>query len=166
MDSAHLHLMLNHFPLFALVIGVPIVLYGAIRNSQAMVNTGLIIFLAAAVVAVPTYLTGEPAEDIVENLPGVSEAFIESHEDAAKLALGFAVVTGIASAVGLAIWFFKPAIQRYAATPALLLAVVTLGLMGWTANLGGQIRHTEIRAGDAAATQSEPRRPEKNDDDH
>ncbi|MBX3294947.1 MAG: hypothetical protein KF762_04490 [Acidobacteria bacterium] len=166
MDSAHLHLMLNHFPLFALVIGVPIVLYGAIRNSQAMVNTGLIIFLAAAVVAVPTYLTGEPAEDIVENLPGVSEAFIESHEDAAKIALGFAVVTGIASAVGLAIWFFKPAIQRYAATPALLLAVVTLGLMGWTANLGGQIRHTEIRAGDAAATQSEPKRPEKNDDDH
>lgn len=166
MDSAHLHLMLNHFPLFALVIGVPIVLYGAIRNSQAMVNTGLIIFLAAAVVAVPTYLTGEPAEDIVENLPGVSEAFIESHEDAAKLALGFAVVTGIASAVGLAIGFFKPAIQRYAATPALLLAVVTLGLMGWTANLGGQIRHTEIRAGDAAATQSEPKRPEKDDEDH
>lgn len=166
MDSAHLHLMLNHFPLFALVIGVPIVLYGTIRNSQAMVNTGLIIFFTAAVVAVPTYLTGEPAEDIVENLPGVSEAFIETHEDAAKIALGFAVVTGIAAAAGLAIGFFKPAIQRYAATPALLLAVVTLGLMGWTANLGGQIRHTEIRAGDAAATQSEAKRPEKDDDDH
>ena len=166
MDSAHLHLMLNHFPLFALVIGVPIVLYGAIRNSQAMVNTGLIIFLAAAVVAVPTYLTGEPAEEIVEKLPGVSEAFIESHEDAAKLALGFAVVTGIAAAIGLAIGLFKPAIQRYASSPALLLAVVTLGLMGWTANLGGQIRHTEIRAGDAAATQNEVKRPDKDDDDH
>ena len=166
MDSAHLHLMLNHFPLFALVIGVPIVLYGAVRNSQAMVNTGLIIFLAAAVVAEPTYLTGEPAEEIVEKLPGVSEAFIESHEDAAKLALGFAIVTGIASAVGLAIGLFKPALQRFTATPALLLAVVTLGLMGWTANRGGQIRHTEIRAGDAAATQSEVKRPDKGDDDH
>ncbi|MBK9163278.1 MAG: hypothetical protein IPM21_05095 [Acidobacteria bacterium] len=165
MDSAHLHLILNHFPLFALVIGLPVALYGLLRNSRVMLNTGLIIILAAAAVAVPTYLTGEPAEEIVEKLPGVSEVFIESHEDAAKFALGFAIVTGIAAAAGLVIGLMKPSVQRASAMPALLFAVVTLGLMGWTANLGGQIRHTEIRAGGTTATEVDAKRV-KDDDDH
>ncbi len=40
-----------------------------------------------ALVTVPVYLSGEPAEEIVEDLAGVPHAFIEEHEEIAKVTL-------------------------------------------------------------------------------
>ncbi|HSR40627.1 MAG TPA: hypothetical protein VLL48_00605, partial [Longimicrobiales bacterium] len=37
-------------------------------------------------------------------------------------------------------------------TGVLLLTLALSGMMGWTANLGGQVRHTEIRPGAAAVS--------------
>jgi hypothetical protein len=41
------------------------------------------IFIIVALLAIPAYLTGEPTEELVENLPGVSKSSIEQHEEAA-----------------------------------------------------------------------------------
>jgi len=49
---------------------------------------------------------------------------------------------------------------KWFATTSLAISLVVAGLMGWTANLGGQVRHTEIRAG-ASATQGEGPREDK-----
>ena len=44
------------------------------------------------------FLTGEPAEEVVGHLPGISEQAIEEHEEAAEVA---AIVTGFAGLLGL-----------------------------------------------------------------
>lgn len=43
-------------------------------------------------------------------------------------------------------WFRKRPLPRLITGMSLVCALMLSGLMAWTANLGGQIRHTEICA--------------------
>lgn len=54
-----------------------------------------------------------------------------------------AIVLGIVSLVGL--WLSRKEVPRWFSTTTLVLALVVTGIMAWTANLGGQINHPEIR---------------------
>ena len=110
--------------------------------------------MIVALLTVPVYLTGEPAEETVESLPGVSKAIIEQHDGAAAYAFTGVIVTGVAALGGLI--YFRKARLLPVWYGSLLIAcsLVVGGLMAWTANLGGQIRHTEIRSGTIQSTSS------------
>ena len=146
MTFAHLHLLLNHVPVIGVVLGA--VLFGAalVRRDSTLVKTTLSLFVALAVVSLVVYLTGGQAEELVENLPGVSESIIETHEDAALVASIAMGILGTAS-LGALLVFRKRALPGWLTAASFAGALAVAGLMGWTANLGGQIRHTEIRAG-------------------
>lgn len=147
MDSTHLHLMLNHVPILGTVFGVLILLAGVVFRSKGVTRAGLAALLVSALFAIPVYLTGEPAEEVAEALPGVTDAVIEVHESAAKFAFGLAIATGVASVLAFAFTrAFPSKLSMTMAVGTLALAFVTGGSMLQTANLGGQIRHTEIRA--------------------
>ena len=151
MDLAHLHLMLNHVPVIGVVFGFTILLAGIIFRSKPVSGVGLGILVFSALVAIPVYLTGETAEEVVENMPGVSESVISQHETAA----GFSLVLVIASGVfaGAALFFSRLRASRVnglLVVGTLLLSLVTGTSLLRTANLGGQVRHTEIRGGGQA----------------
>jgi hypothetical protein len=146
MDLLHLHLLLNHVPVIGTFFGIALLLAALVRRSRELVVASLALFVLNAAVAVPVYLTGEPAEDRVEKLPGVSAAVIERHEEAAAVGFGAVAVLGAVSLVGLALAARNKPVSRGLMAVPLVLAVVAAGLMAWTANLGGQVRHTEIRA--------------------
>ncbi len=144
MNFAHVHLIINHIPL----IGIPIVLaflgHGLWTKNASVQRFSLIILLGVALVVLPIYLTGEPAEEVVEHLPGVAESFIESHEDAGKFSLVFTLAAG--AAAFLALWFQKIESQRRLINLIVMgLAAIALLSLVYTANLGGKIRHTELR---------------------
>ena len=146
MNAAHIHLLLNHIP----VIGVPLVLllllYGILGRHEEVKKSAYAAFVIMAVVAIPTYWTGEPAENIIENLSGVSEFYFGKHEDAALWAMiGTETLGTLALAAHFA--FRAPKIVTAWFLNLLLgMAVITSLLMAWTANLGGQIRHMELRS--------------------
>jgi hypothetical protein len=96
--------------------------------------------------AIPVYLTGEPAEEIVENLPGVDEAFIEQHEEAALVAFVDILIVGVAALVSLILFGRSRPVPNWLSVIVLVLSVTTFVLMVRTANLGGLIRHPEIRS--------------------
>lgn len=48
---------------------------------------------------------------------------------------------------------------------SLAAAAITVGTMGWTAKLGGVIRHTEIRAASSQTTTPASDNKRKDDDD-
>lgn len=110
-----------------------------------MKKTALILFILATLVAVPTYLTGEPAEEAVEGLPGVTKAVIEKHEEAAGVAFTGVVVLGVLSLGGLLRYRQGRMLPPWFTSATIVASLIVFGLMAWTANLGGQIRHTEIR---------------------
>ena len=151
MSTVHLHLILSHIPVVGSLLAL--VLFAAAVFLKETVSTKFALgFTAAiAVVAVVVYFTGGAAEDAVEKLAGVTERAIESHEEAAEATTVATGVLGALSAIALLVLRRRRA-PRWVALAGLVGSIGVSGLMAWTANLGGQIRHTEIQS---AATRSQ-----------
>lgn len=145
MNAAHLHLMLNHFPVVGLVFALSLLGWGILRKQDALMKAAFATLVVVALLTVPAFLTGEPAEEIVKGLPGLSHPMVEQHENAAKVALVVTLAAGVVALAGL--WFCRgKAVALWCAALVLMVALLATGLMAWTANLGGKVRHTEIRA--------------------
>jgi hypothetical protein len=89
-------------------------------------------------------MTGKAAERAIKDQPGVSEVLMETHQDAALLALAFMEITGAMAWLGL--WQFRrmSRVTNVNLTGVLVLSLLTFGLMARAANIGGEIRHPEI----------------------
>jgi hypothetical protein len=162
MNWAHVHLALNHLPVFGTMFGLLLLAFAFLRRSDELKRFSLGVFVIVALLTIPVYLTGEPAEELIETSAGVSEALIEQHENAAQLSLVFMEMTGAVALLGLFLALRSLKWARQSITATLLLAAVTVGLMARTANLGGEIRHPEIRATTLATpAQAEERENEK-----
>jgi uncharacterized membrane protein len=150
MSGAHLHLIVNHIPVLGAVFGLLLLSYGVVKRNDGIVRAGLWTLAIVGLTGLAAYLTGEPAEEVVEHLPGISESVIERHEEAAYLATIGGGVVGLVAIAGL---FLHRAGRPVGGRFSALMLLLTLGLFGgmaWTANLGGQIRHAEIRSGRTA----------------
>lgn len=146
MNAAHLHLVLNHAPLFALLIGTAVVAVALWRPSDDLMRAGLILVVLGGAATVPAFLSGEPAEDAIEELPGVSEELIDEHEESADYALWGGVVAGLVALAALAVRRRRAGVSRKFALLAASLGFLAVIIMARTAYLGGQIRHPEIRS--------------------
>jgi uncharacterized membrane protein len=145
MDATHLHLALTHFPIIGSLIGLLLLAAGVFFKKTDVIKAAYFVWILMALISIPVYLTGEPAEETVENLAGVSETIIEQHEEAAELAFILMLVLGGFSLIALATEFMKSKIAGWLRWPAIIFGIVVFGLMARTGNLGGQIRHSEIR---------------------
>lgn len=149
MNAAQIHLALNHAPLFFSVAGGSILILGMIRKNETLKSLSLYLLVAAAIFTIPVFLTGEGTEEMVENLPGVTESAIEKHEGMAKISLAVIIAAGTISLIGLFLRK-KAGVARYFFITALLLSLASFGTMAQTAHLGGLIRHTELQGGAAS----------------
>ena len=101
MNNAHLHLVVNHWPIIFPVVGVIVLLIGIFTKSEVSKRNAYIIFILGALSSVLAMATGEGAEEAVENLPGVAESLIKTHEEAAELFAGLSYVLGGAALLSL-----------------------------------------------------------------
>lgn len=175
MNPAQIHLALNHAPLFLAVISAVILGTGLLRKNESFIRLSLTGLIAAALFTLPVFFTGEGTEELVEKTAGVQKTMIEAHEEMAKAA--FAVILAGGAAALLAIVFSaNRQIRRLLLPAVLILSLISFVLMGQTAHLGGQIRHTEIQAASIQGTdngelkkegniqKSEGKHEEKDDD--
>jgi hypothetical protein len=130
------------------VFALLLLVFALYRPSDDARIVSLAALVLVALVALPVYFTGDAIEDRVEKLPGVSEAVIDRHKDAAGVALAGAEVLGAIGVAGLVL-VVRRAMPGWFIPATVALTIVGGGLMAWTASVGGQIRHTEIRAGGA-----------------
>jgi uncharacterized membrane protein len=146
MSGAHLHLMLNHIPLLGLVFGAALLAYGLWRGAEDVQTASLGLLAVAGLSAIAVYLTGEPAEEIVEGVAGASHDAMEAHEAWGWYALWAGVATGGAALGTLLVGWIRERLGRGAVVLTLVLALLASGLIGYTANLGGKVSHPELRA--------------------
>lgn len=144
-DPTHIHLLINHLPLFGSFAGLVVLLYGIWKRSINTMNAAYLVLIIAAIGAGIAYLTGEPAEETVENLQGVSKDMLELHEEAGLYAVISFAILGFAALGGLILSMRKIASVKSVALIILLLGLVSFGIVARTAFIGGQIRHSEIR---------------------
>lgn len=146
MNAAHFHLALNHLPVVGLLFALGVLGIGRFLRSDVTMRVGLWLFVASSLFAIPAYLTGEPAEDIVEKLPGIAKSLIERHEEAASVSLAATLVVGLLASVALFMSRGAKAVSWLGFFIVAAPAMFAAGSMAWTAKLGGEIHHTEIRA--------------------
>jgi hypothetical protein len=146
LTATHLHLVLNHIPVLGTMLFAPLVLlWGLLRQSRDVVQIGLLLTVLLAMTAIPIYLTGEPAEEQLENRQWFEEQRVEAHEERAEAALIAVLVTGVAALAGL--WLARGGRPQRRSISVLVLVglVVSAVLFALAALDGGQIRHDEIR---------------------
>lgn len=145
MNWAHVHLMLNHIPVLGTIFAAGLLAWALLRRNEPLQRVALGTFVIVALAAIPAFFTGEPSEDLVEHLAGTAEPAIEAHEEAALVALIAIEALGVMALAALLL-FRHRIFPRPLAAAALIFAVATAGWMAQTANLGGRIRHAELRA--------------------
>ncbi len=146
MNSAHLHLVVNHVSFFAVVIGAIALAISMKRKSGDLRGLATSLFVVAGIFAWIAFATGEGAEDIVEVLDAGAKELIEQHEQAAIWARRSGTLVALL-ALGLE-WAVR---KKKHWVKGLQWALMVFALHGATvymatAFLGGQIRHSEIRA--------------------
>ncbi len=145
MNDVHFHLVVTHLPIVGLLIGFLVLLTGYITKSPQVKATALGIFIFSALAAIAAFYTGEAAEDIVENLPGVSETLIHTHEEQAELFYTMMLVLGGVSLVTMFIHYKKFAFAKYGFIAVLLLSISNIVISKYVGTSGGEITHVEIR---------------------
>lgn len=145
MNQAHLHLVVNHFPIIIPIIGLIIMILGFFFRSDVIKRVAFFIFILGAISILPAFITGEGAEEVADEIEGISKRFMEDHEDAAKKFALLSYSLGLLSLAGLwASWRQK----IYAGLIAIISIILVAGVLvlgKQTGTTGGEIRHTEIR---------------------
>jgi hypothetical protein len=163
-EVAHVHFWLNHFPTIGFLVGVGLFVAALISKSGELKRASLVIFLGIALISIPTYVTGNAAQEALCSTspdtpcpePGISRAVIQAHEGAALVAMAFMELTGAFAWLGL--WQYRRTsrVPAWNLTAVLLVSLVTFGLMTRASNIGGEIRHPEVQSAMAVATTGPP----------
>lgn len=145
MNWAYLHLAINHFPIVGVIIGTLILIPGFAFKNEGIRISGLSTILFSAILAVVAYLTGDPAEKVVEGLPGIAESLINKHEDLATISMYLVIPAGLMAAMTLySIWKKERSVNLLLAL-TLTLSIISSVTLVYTGRTGGLIRHSEFR---------------------
>ena len=155
MNNAHLHLVVNHLPIIFPIVGIIILLVSFYTKNEVVKRTSFFVFVLGALASVVAMATGEGAEEAVEHLPGVTENLIHKHEEAAEVFAALSYVLGAISLAGIYTSWKNLSFSKIISLVVAGLAIITLFFAQQAGNTGGQIRHSEIRAGKATFNNAE-----------
>ena len=152
MNDAHLHLVVNHFPIIGTILALGTLVAGFLLKNNSVKNTAYVLFIVAAVFAAFSMATGERAEEMVEDLPSIGKRIIHEHEEIAEKFAIVMYLLGAISILGIVLNFKNHAKAKFISIVALIVAVGAVFLAQLVGTSGGEIRHTEIRPGYHATT--------------
>jgi uncharacterized membrane protein len=144
---AHLHILVSVFPSIGLIFALGFYVTAFITDNEALKRTCLVIFIILALLAIPTYFSGDGSMQDLSANPKFSEDMVSAHYGWGVAGLAVLAMTGLAALVALLRRLTDNALHL-----VLGLAIVTLGLMAVAGELGWEINHTELRL----ATQKTP----------
>ncbi len=140
--------MINHLPIFAPVLAMPLLLLALWKRDEKAIFIGAVLLLVfGAIGGFIAVQTGERAEEAVEGEPGISMRALSEHEERAKTtSLALNIIALIALA---ALYFRMKRPEKF--KPIYLIAILLVGafigssMAGYAALKGGEIHHPEIR---------------------
>ena len=152
MNDAHLHMVVNHFPIIGTILGLGILIAGFIFKNNTIKNTAYSLFVVGAIFSAVSMATGEGAERMVEDMPSVGHHIIHEHEEIAEKLAIVMYLLGIASIIGFYMNIKENAKAKMVSFIVLVLALGATVLGKSVGTSGGEIRHTEIREASASNT--------------
>ena len=153
MNDAHLHMVVNHFPIIGTILGLGILIAGVIFKNNTIKNTAYSLFIIGAVFSAVSMATGEGAEHMVEDMPNVGHHIIHEHEEIAEKLAIVMYLLGISSIIGFYMNVKENAKAKILCFVILALAIAATIIAISVGTSGGEIRHTEIREQSTPAIQ-------------
>ncbi len=145
MNPAHLHLIVNHAPIFSIFFGTMALILAMKRNSTELRTFAVGVFILGAMTTITSHLTGEGAEQAVKKISDMSQDIVEKniheHEEASDFALGSSILVALASLGMMWTATKKPKHLKKVQIIVLVLALHSCTVMMRVAYLGGMIRH-------------------------
>lgn len=143
MNLPHLHLLLNHFPTVGMIAAIGLYGIALWRTSEELKQIGMLAFVLLALIAMPTYMTGNAAMDAISGREDYNQDLVEAHQSQALLGFIFMELTGLFAWLGL--WNYRRTASHgnFVSIAIAGLAVITLLIMGNAASIGGGISHPE-----------------------
>lgn len=145
MNDAHLHLIINHFPIVGLLLGTLVLIAGLLLRKSEVKLTAFGIYVFTAITATVANKTGEEAEEILEEIAGVSHSLIHTHEEYAETFFVLALILGAISLLGFVAEMKKMKFANLLTFAILLFAIAASVSATYVGTSGGEIRHPEIR---------------------
>jgi len=144
MNPAHVHLMINHLPLYGTLFAAMLLTYALAARKEEVRKAGLAMLVLLAFASPAVYFSGEQGEDWAEDA-GLSEERIEAHEEAGKVAFALLLGNGALAAGVLLLGAFPASAGRRTAATwiAVMASLAVFAWSAWTATTGGRIRHGE-----------------------
>jgi uncharacterized membrane protein len=146
MSWGYLHMIINHFPIVGAIIGSMIIITGLVFKNDGVKFSGLGTIVFAALMSVIAYLTGDSAENAVQNLPEISKSLINRHEDIATISMYLMIPSGLLASLTLYSIWKKEKSVIFLLIITLVFSVISSAVMVFTGHTGGQIRHSEFRS--------------------
>jgi uncharacterized membrane protein len=145
MNGAHLHLVVNHFPIIGSIFGLGILIAGILMKNNTVKNTSYFVFIVAAIFSAISMYTGEGAEHTVKDFPEIGRKIIHEHEEMAEKLAFVLYLLGLISIAGIYSNIKNHTKANLISYLALTVALVGVFLGKETGTTGGEVRHTEIR---------------------
>ncbi len=159
MDGAHAHLLFNHFPIIGSILSLLVLVAGFFLKNGVVKKTALAMIIFTSVMTLPAFFTGEDAEEALEAINQAPKSIIHEHEELAEIGLWTTLIVGAVALFTLYSARKKFGPRLFVVTLVMLMAnSIVLVKIG---ELGGVIRHTEIRQGgvmDSQAPESEEKK--------
>jgi uncharacterized membrane protein len=146
LSGAHLHLLVNHAPIFGSLFALVLLLASYFTSPETFRRTAFVVLIATAIAGATADLSGDAAKDAIRGFPGVRREVIDAHEKMGDKAYYLGDILGVLALVALIRWRRRP-VPASATLVAVLATAFVGGAFVYTGLLGGQIRHTEVRPG-------------------
>lgn len=150
MNSAHLHIVLNHFPIIGTFIALMVAAVAIVTKQAVIKRLVLGMMVLIAVTGAAAYFTGLATEEDFFGPGSPALEQVERHEASARVTW---IVGLVAGAVGIGGLLMSRRVTDVP-MPIMAAAVVALLVSAFffmrTSNLGGQIMHPEIRSDPAS----------------
>ena len=148
-SAVHVHLAINHSPLYGELFAFCLVLFGLIKKRREFITAAFVVAILAALGAIASDLTGDKAADFVAHanppIAGLDKTLIKEHDLAAGFCVISSCVTGFVAIIALFIGR-RGTRPRWLEIVIAILIAWSLSVAGRTALLGGRIHHEEVRA--------------------
>ena len=151
MNLAHVHLLLNHFPTIGFGIGLGLFLVALVGKNDELKRASFVIFFLIAAISIPTYMSGNAAQEVLKDQQDVSQTVVRAHEDAALLGFLIIEIAGFVAWVGLWQSRLIKRMPGWSSPAILLLSIAAFVMIARAAYIGGLIRHPEVQTVEDAA---------------
>ena len=144
-SSSHWHILISVFPSVGLIFLLGLYVTALIANNEVMKRTSLAFFVLFALLAVPTYVSGDGSMDLLSQNPKISQDQMGLHYGWGVTALGVLVLAGIAAFVALVRSVGFGRASNESLHLVLGLGIITLALMVLVGEMGWEISHRELQ---------------------